>query len=293
MSSVANLGLSSTMCEMASDRGVKIACRLIYKVNSAFQSCRLSLLLAKEELNLNVQQVIISCCCEALPLCRARQSSQTRCFVTNISSLAHLHAYHCLPDVEIPVHNPAMDSEDSSSQVSSSLADVSQHTITTSSLAFLKSQSKLIATIACLCASKAQRASKQSLSWMEFRGKRESPLSIEQISKECEILLKEFLFLEGFLCTMREPLQDPEDEGKSLASALCGKSCISLLFLGFHSVMAVEMLMEIFEQALAARNWPRALKILDLYSQDMEELVTVKDAVLISAAADGKQNGYS
>uniref|UniRef100_A0A674IQW5 Zinc finger FYVE domain-containing protein 26 n=1 Tax=Terrapene triunguis TaxID=2587831 RepID=A0A674IQW5_9SAUR len=247
---------------------------------------RLSSLLAKEELNLNVQQVIINCCCEPLSLCSARQSSQTRSLLTNISSLAHLHAYHCLPDVEIPIHNPAMDSEEDSTQPSSSLADLNQHTLTASSLAFLKCQSKLMATVACLCASKVQKVPKPSLSWMEFRGKREVPLGLEQISKECETLLKEFLMLESFLLTMSEPLQDPQEEGSGLVSGLCGKPYMSLVLLGLHSTMAVEVLMEVFEQALAAKDWPRALKVLDLYSQDMEELTSVRDAVLSCATAD-------
>ncbi|XP_030415648.1 zinc finger FYVE domain-containing protein 26 isoform X7 [Gopherus evgoodei] len=249
---------------------------------------RLSSLLAKEELNLNVQQVIINCCCEPLSLCSTRQSSQTRSLLTNISSLAHLHAYHCLPDVEIPIHNPAMDSEEDSTQPSSSLADLNQHTLTASSLAFLKCQSKLMATVACLCASKVQKVPKPSLSWMEFRGKREVPLGLEQISKECETLLKEFLMLESFLLTMSEPLQDHQEEGTGLVSGLCGKPYMSLVLLGLHSTMAVEVLMEVFEQALTAKDWPRALKILDLYSQDMEELTSVRDAALSCATADGK-----
>uniref|UniRef100_A0A452HER2 Zinc finger FYVE domain-containing protein 26 n=1 Tax=Gopherus agassizii TaxID=38772 RepID=A0A452HER2_9SAUR len=249
---------------------------------------RLSSLLAKEELNLNVQQVIINCCCEPLSLCSTRQSSQTRSLLTNISSLAHLHAYHCLPDVEIPIHNPAMDSEEDSTQPSSSLADLNQHTVTASSLAFLKCQSKLMATVACLCASKVQKVPKPSLSWMEFRGKREVPLGLEQISKECETLLKEFLMLESFLLTMSEPLQDHQEEDTGLVSGLCGKPYMSLVLLGLHSTMAVELLMEVFEQALTAKDWPRALKILDLYSQDMEELTSVRDAVLSCATADGK-----
>uniref|UniRef100_A0ABM5FA00 Zinc finger FYVE domain-containing protein 26 n=1 Tax=Pogona vitticeps TaxID=103695 RepID=A0ABM5FA00_9SAUR len=254
---------------------------------------KLSLLLTKEELNLNVQQVIINCCCKALPLCRTRQSSQARSLLTNISSLAHLHAYHCLPDVEVPVHNPAMDSEDMSSDPSSTLPSQNQHTLTASTLSFLKSQSKLTAVVACLNVSKdvskVQRTPKQSLSWMEFRGKREVPLSMEQISKECDALLKEFPFLENFLLTMCEPLLDSQDEGKCSASGLCGNYCISLIFLGLHSYKAAEVLTETFEQALMARDWSRALKILDLYSQDMEELITVRDAVLSCAAADDKR----
>ncbi|KAL7992348.1 hypothetical protein Chor_016604 [Crotalus horridus] len=247
---------------------------------------RLSSLLAKEELNLNVQQVIIKCCCKALPLYINMQSNQTRSLLTNISSLAHLYAYHCLPDIEVPVRNPAMESENTSNNPISSLSDINQHSLTASTLNFLKSQSKLLATMACLTALKVQKPLKQSLSWIEFRGKREAPLSMDQISKECEMLLKEFPFLESFLLAMCEPLQEPQDKGIGLASELCGKSYISLLFLGLHSSLAIEVLMETFEQALTARDWPRALKILDFYSQDMQELVTVRDAVLSCATAE-------
>ncbi|XP_074853319.1 zinc finger FYVE domain-containing protein 26 isoform X2 [Carettochelys insculpta] len=249
---------------------------------------RLSSLLAKEELNLNVQQAIIYCCCEPMSLCSVRQCSQIRSVLTSISSLAHLHAYHCLPDVEIPIHNPAMGSEEDSTPLSSSLAGFNQHALTASSLAFLKCQSKLVATVACLCASKAQKVPKPSLSWMEFRGKREVPLSMEQISKECETLLKEFLILERFLLMMSEPLQDPQEESSGLVSGLCGKPYISLVLLGLHSTMAAEMLMEVFEQALAAKDWPKTLRVLDLYIQDMEELTSVRDAVLSCATADDK-----
>uniref|UniRef100_A0A8D2LZ61 Zinc finger FYVE domain-containing protein 26 n=1 Tax=Varanus komodoensis TaxID=61221 RepID=A0A8D2LZ61_VARKO len=250
---------------------------------------RLSSLLAKEELKLNVQQVIIDCCCKALLLCNARQHSQTRSLLTNISSLAHLHAYHCLPDVEVPVHNLAMDSGDPPSHTVPPLPDQNQHMLTASTLNFLKSQSKLTAAMACLNATKVQKTPRQSLSWMEFRGKREAPLSIEQISKECEALLKGFPLLENFLLVMSEPLQDPQDEGNGLASGLCGKSYVSLLFLGLHSDTAVEVLTEVFEHALTAGDWSRALKVLDLYSQDTDELITVRDAVLSCATADEEE----
>ncbi|NXA18953.1 ZFY26 protein, partial [Ibidorhyncha struthersii] len=69
---------------------------------------RLSSLLAKEKLNLNVQQVIVNCCCEPLSLCSARQNRQAKSLLTNISNLAHQCAYHCLPDVEISSHNSAV-----------------------------------------------------------------------------------------------------------------------------------------------------------------------------------------
>ncbi|XP_023784077.1 zinc finger FYVE domain-containing protein 26 isoform X2 [Cyanistes caeruleus] len=248
---------------------------------------RLSSLLAKEELNLNVQQVIVNSCCEPLSLCSARQNSQAKSLLTNISNLTYQCAYHCLPDVEIPIHNSAVTSEDISTQASSSLNDLSQHTLTASSLDFLKSQSKLMATVACLSASNIHKIHKSSLSWMEFRGKREVPLSLEQISRECEALLKEFPILERFLLAMFDPLRNQE-EGSSLAAVLSGKAYMSLVLLGLHSTTAVKVLMGVFEQALAAKDWDRALKVLDLYSQDVEEVVSVKDAVLSCAAAEDK-----
>ncbi|KAM6273574.1 zinc finger FYVE domain-containing protein 26 isoform 2-T2 [Porphyrio hochstetteri] len=249
---------------------------------------RLSSLLAKEELNLNVQQVIVNCCCEPLSLCSARQNSQAKSLVTNISNLAHQCACHYLPDVEIPIHSSAVTSEDISTQALSSVNDLSQHTLTVSSLDFLKSQSKLMATVACLSASNVQKIPKSSLSWMEFRGKREVPLGLEQISRECEALLKEFPILERFLLAMFEPLQNQQEEGVSLATVFSGKTYISLVLLGLHSTTAVTVLMGVFEQALAAKDWDRALKVLDLYSQDVDELVNVKDAVLSCAAAEDK-----
>lgn len=254
-----------------------------------FQSYRLSSLLAKEGLNLNVQEVIVNSCCEPLSLCSARQNSQAKSLLTNISNLTQQCACHCLPDVEIPIHNSAVASEDISTQTSSPQSEVSQHTLTASSLDFLKSQSKLMATVACLSASNLQKIHKSGLSWMEFRGKREVPLGLEQISRECEALLKEFPILERFLLAVFEPLRNQE-EGSSLAAVFSGKAYMSLVLLGLHSTTAVKVLTGVFEQALGAKDWDRALKILDLYCQDVEEVVNVKDAVLSCAAAEGKKD---
>lgn len=249
---------------------------------------RLSSLLAREELSLNVQQIIVNCCCERLSLCNSRQKSQAKCLLTNISNLAYQCAKCCLPDVEVPFSNCAMASEDVYTQASSSVADLSQNTLTATCLDFLKSQSKLTATVACLSASNIQKIPKSSLSWMEFWDKRELPLGLEQISRECEALLKEFPILERFLLTMFEPLQNQQEEGGSLAGVFSGRAYVPLVLLGLHSSTAVKVLVEVFEQALAAKDWTRALKVLDLYSQDVEELFDVKDAVLSCAAAEGK-----
>uniref|UniRef100_A0A8C2U0Y4 Zinc finger FYVE domain-containing protein 26 n=1 Tax=Coturnix japonica TaxID=93934 RepID=A0A8C2U0Y4_COTJA len=249
---------------------------------------RLASLLAREELSLNVQQVIVNCCCERLSLCNLRQKSQAECLLTNIRNLTHQCAKCCLPDVEIPFSNHAKASEDVYTQASSSVADFSQHTLTASCLDFLKSQSKLTATVACLSASNIQKVPKSSLSWMEFWDKRELPLGLEQISRECEALLKEFPLLERFLLAMFEPFQNQQEEGGNLAGVFSGRTYIPLVLLGLHSSTAVKVLMEVFEQALAAKDWTRALKVLDLYSQDVQELFDVKDAVLSCAAAEGK-----
>ncbi|OXB72307.1 UNVERIFIED_CONTAM: hypothetical protein H355_014227 [Colinus virginianus] len=252
------------------------------------QPDRLSSLLTREELSLNVQQVIVNCCCERLSLCNSRQKSQAKCLLKSISNLAHQYANSCLPDVEIPFSHCVMASEDVCAQAPSSMADLSQNALTASCLDFLKSQSKLTATVACLSASNIQKIPKSSLSWMEFWDKRELPLGLEQISRECEALLKEFPILERFLLAMFEPLQNQQEEGGSLAGVLSGKTYIPLVLLGLHSSTAVKVLMEAFEQALAAKDWARALKVLDLYSQDEEELISVKDAVLSCAAAEGR-----
>ncbi|KAM6133864.1 LOW QUALITY PROTEIN: zinc finger FYVE domain-containing protein 26 [Phoenicopterus ruber ruber] len=244
---------------------------------------RLSSLWLTEELNLNVQQVIVNCCCEPLSLCSARQK-QAKSFMTNISNLAHSVPPAALPDVEIPVTNSAVTSE-YHTLAPSSVNDLSPHTLTASSLDLLKSQSKLMATVAS-SASNLQKMPKSSLSWMEFRGKREVPLGLEQLSRECEALLKEFPILERFLLAI-EPLQNQQEESSSWLMSLW-QDIHTSGSLGLHSTTAVKVLMGVFEQALAAKDWDRALKVLDLYSQDAEELVSVKDAVLSCATTEDK-----
>lgn len=75
-----------------------------------------------------------------------------------------------------------------------------------------------------------------------------------------------------------------------MAGVFSGRAYVPLVLLGLHSSTAVKVLVEVFEQALAAKDWTRALKVLDLYSQDVEELFDVKDAVLSCAAAEGKKD---
>ncbi|XP_029454718.1 zinc finger FYVE domain-containing protein 26 isoform X2 [Rhinatrema bivittatum] len=248
---------------------------------------RLSSLLKKEELNLSVQQVIISYCCEPLPLC-SRSTSLAHSLSLNIISSIQECVQLCLPDAEILIPNPVMDTaENITSPVSSMPADSNQYTLTASVLDFLKSQSKLIAALACLSACRVQRAPKLSLSWKEFRGsKREPSLDMEQISKECEILLQEFPILQSFLMVMSEPFRCVLEEESSSGSALCGKPCVSLVISGLNSCTAIDVLTQAFQQAVMARDWSKALMLLDLYGHDINEFSNVRDAVLCCAAAE-------
>nr|XP_033807345.1 zinc finger FYVE domain-containing protein 26 isoform X2 [Geotrypetes seraphini] len=247
---------------------------------------RLSSLVNKEELNINVQQIIISCCCEPLPLC-SRSKSQAHSFSLNIIQLTQEYVQHCLSDMEILIPSPVMDTEENIvGTVSSSPGDTNQYTLTSSVLSFLKSQSKLIAALACLSASRVQRAPRLSLSWKEFRGsKREAPLDMEQIAKECEILLQEFPVLQNFLLAMSEPFQSILEEESSSGSILCGKPCVSLVFSGLNSSTAIDVLTQSFQEALTTGHWTKVLKLLDLYGQDIKELSSVRDAVLCCATA--------
>ncbi|XP_030071386.1 zinc finger FYVE domain-containing protein 26 isoform X2 [Microcaecilia unicolor] len=248
---------------------------------------RLSSLVNKEELNINVQQVIISCCCDPLPLC-SRSTSQAHSFSLNIVHLTQECVQHCLSNMEILIPSSVMDTEENiASTVSSSPGDTNQYTLTSSVLSFLKSQSKLIAALACLSASRVQRAPRLSLSWKEFRGsKREAPLDMEQIAKECEILLQEFPILQSFLLAMSEPFQCDLEEESSSGSILCGKPCVSLILSGLNSSTCVDILTQAFQQALTTGDWAKALKLLDLYGHDIKELSSVRDAVLCCAAAE-------
>ncbi|GCC25867.1 hypothetical protein chiPu_0004279 [Chiloscyllium punctatum] len=141
-------------------------------------------------------------------------------------------------------------------------------------------------------ATQGQRALKHSLPWKNrLSGRTEAPLDMEQISKECEQLMKEFPILEHFLYTMAEPLHGTHEETASLQDSLCGNPCTTLLLAGLHSEIAVSTLTEIFRQVLCDGHWLKALKILDLYGDENEEFEKLK-GILLSFAVVGEQEGW-
>ncbi|XP_068933883.1 zinc finger FYVE domain-containing protein 26 isoform X2 [Petaurus breviceps papuanus] len=250
---------------------------------------RLASLLTQEELSLSVPQIIISCCCEPLTLCPPRQSKQTCSLLTHLGVLAQLHTSHYLTDIQLPSLTPAEPKEKPMLDLPSPFfsSDSPHPALTASALAFLKSHSKSVTALACLGATLGSQVSKPSLSWKELCGRREAPLTPEQVARECESLLSHVPMLETFLTAAWEPLRGTLEEEQSLAGGLCGQICLSTVLLGLHSPLAVDVLTKAFEEALVARNWAQALQLMDLYGQDMEELSSIKDVVLSCATVNG------
>ncbi|XP_060476102.1 zinc finger FYVE domain-containing protein 26 isoform X1 [Panthera onca] len=251
---------------------------------------RLAVLLAREGLNLSVPKVIVNCCCEHLALCSSQQSQQTSSLVTQLGVMVQLHTSHCLDDLPLstlsspkPTGNPTLERKPPSSPRDSSLP-----ALTSSALAFLKSRSKLLATVACLGASQGSKLTKPSLSWKELRGRREVPLSAEQVAQECERLLEQFPMLKASLMAAWEPLRQSTEQGQSLAVSLCGRASLSTVLLGLHSPSALDVLTEAFKEALVARDWPQALQLTEVYGRDVDDLSNIKDAILSCAAACDK-----
>lgn len=143
--------------------------------------------------------------------------------------------------------------------------------------------------MACLGVSWGAKVTKPSLSWKELRGRREVPLTAEQVARECERLLEQFPMLEASLMAAWEPLQGSSEQGQSLAASLCGQASLSTVLLGLHSPTALDVLTEAFEEALVARDWPRALQLTEVYGRDVDNLSSIRDAVLSCAAAYGEQ----
>ncbi|XP_059860338.1 zinc finger FYVE domain-containing protein 26 isoform X2 [Delphinus delphis] len=248
---------------------------------------RLAALLAREGLSLSVPQVIVNCCCEPLALCSSRQSQQTSSLLTQLGILTQLHTSHCLEDLPLstlssskPTENPTLERKPPSSP-----RDSSGPALTSSALAFLKSRSKLLATVACLGASQGSKITKPGLSWKELRGHREVPLTAEQVAQECERLLEQFPMLEASLLAAWEPLRGSSKQGQSLAAGLCGQASLSTVLLGLHSPIALDVLTKAFEEALVARDWHRALQLTEVYGRDVDDLSSMQDAVLSCAAA--------
>lgn len=127
------------------------------------------------------------------------------------------------------------------------------------------------------------------MSWKEFRGRREAPLTAEQVARECERLLEQFPMLEASLLAAWEPLRGSSKQGPSLAASLCGQASLSTVLLGLHSPIALDVVTEAFKEALVAKDWPRALRLTEVYGRDMDDLSNIQDAVLSCAAACGEQ----
>ncbi|XP_008058259.1 zinc finger FYVE domain-containing protein 26 [Carlito syrichta] len=252
---------------------------------------RLAALLTRESLNLSVPQVLVNCCCEPLALCPSWQNQQTSALLTSLGTLAQLHASHCLDDLPLsslssrkPTETPALERKPHAS-----LRDPSPPALTSSALAFLKSRSKLLAMMACLGASPRLKVPKPSLSWKELRGRREVPLTTEQVARECERLLEQCPMLEASLLAAWEPLRGSTQQGQSLAASLCGQASLSTVLLGLHSPTALNVLTEAFKESLVAKNWSRALQITEVFGRDVDDLSSIKDAILSCAAACDKE----
>nr|XP_023421864.1 zinc finger FYVE domain-containing protein 26 isoform X2 [Cavia porcellus] len=252
---------------------------------------RLAALLAREGLSLSVPQVIVNCCCEPLTLCSSLQSQQTSSLLTQLGILAQQYTSHFLDDFPLSAPSSPRPTENPTSEKKhcSNPKDSLSPGLTSSALAFLKSCSKLLATVACLGASQGSKVSKPSLSWKELRGRREVPLTAGQVAQECEHLLEQFPKLEAFLLAAWEPLHGSSEQGKSLAASLCGQANLSTVLLGLHSPLALDVLTKAFEEALVARDWPRALQLIEVYGRDVDGLSDIRDAVLSCAAACDKE----
>ncbi|XP_045143555.1 zinc finger FYVE domain-containing protein 26 [Echinops telfairi] len=250
---------------------------------------RLAGLLAHEGLTLSVPQVIVHCCCEPLALCSSQQSQQTSSLLTHLNLLARLHCLDHLPLSPAPSSSGPTERTPLEKKPQCSPKDLAPTALTSSALAFLKSRSKLLAVVACLGASRGAKPSKPSLSWKELRGRREVPLTAEQVARECEHLLEQFPTLEAALLAALKPLLGSTESGQSLAGSLCGRASLSTLLLGLHSPTAVDVLSEAFEEALVARDWLRALQLMDEYGRDAAGLSSIKDVVLSCAAAHDKE----
>ncbi|XP_056403074.1 zinc finger FYVE domain-containing protein 26 [Hyla sarda] len=250
---------------------------------------RLSYLLKKENLGLNVEQVIADYCCGNLSFCNMRKVNQVQHLLLGLVRSAQQCVDASLPNMDIAMSVSPPDSEDSALSTPTSPSESSQYSLTASVLNFLKTKSTLTAAVACLSAIKSPKPAKSGLSWIELRGsKKESPLEMENIAKECDSLLSEFPVLQRFITLMSAPFRDGSQELSGLSSLLCGKPCIASVLLGLHAPSASAVLAEAFQDALSKKNWTSALQLLNLYARDFD-LEQVKDALRCCAAAEEKE----
>ncbi|KAG9480868.1 hypothetical protein GDO78_010245 [Eleutherodactylus coqui] len=246
---------------------------------------RLSSLLKKNNLGLDVEQVIADYCCESLSFCNVRKVNQAQYLLQSLMQSTQQCVDAFLPNTDLVLPICPQDTEESPVSKPPS-PDSNQYSLTQSALNFLKSKSTLTAAVACLSASKSLKPAKSGLSWMELRGSRkESPLDMENISKECDVLLSAFPVLRQFITVMSAPFRDGSQEPCGLSSSLCGKPCTASVLLGLHASSASAVLSEAFQDALSKKNWTSALQLLNLYVGDFD-LQQVRDALLCCASAE-------
>ncbi|CAL9686821.1 unnamed protein product [Knipowitschia caucasica] len=277
-------------------------------------------LLQQEGLQLSVQEVIVQRCCESLPLWTSSSgadSARTNDLIQNsifgastLLLLLQEHAQEHMHTLGITKDTPSETSSESEnsiedqsttqSSISTSMLSLTfsqppptTFLMTTSALTFLKSRSPLVATIACLSASKGEPAKTQkSFFW---GGRKDVVLDGEQISKEVDGLMKEFPILRSYIFSMVEPILDiPIGEGEEvgLGAELCGKPLVSLLFSGPHEEMTQMVAAEAFKQALLSKDFKRAMNLLELYGQGDGQQRVLQDRLLACAALEAGDIGH-
>uniref|UniRef100_A0A8C1BV50 Zinc finger FYVE domain-containing protein 26 n=1 Tax=Cyprinus carpio carpio TaxID=630221 RepID=A0A8C1BV50_CYPCA len=237
-------------------------------------------------------------CCETLALCDSRavtfSQGQPRIAGLNsgafcpasIASILQQYAMECAPSLDLSdpatTSDPSSESEVSVEDMSATSTNLStsppspsscppsSFLLTPSALSFLKSRSPLVATLACLSASRGGVTRATSSGWSGYfrgSGRKEVVLDGDQISKEGECLLKNFPILRMYLRTMAEPVLGVSLEADDgLGAALCGKPVVGMLFSGLQSNVGQAMAAEAFQQALNMGDLNRALDLLELYT---------------------------
>ncbi|XP_042593060.1 zinc finger FYVE domain-containing protein 26-like isoform X4 [Cyprinus carpio] len=273
-------------------------------------------LLQQERLRLSVQQVVVQRCCETLALCDSRavtfSQGQPRIAGLNsgafcpasIASILQQYAMECAPSLDLSdpatTSDPSSESEVSVEDMSATSTNLStsppspsscppsSFLLTPSALSFLKSRSPLVATLACLSASRGGVTRATSSGWSGYfrgSGRKEVVLDGDQISKEGECLLKNFPILRMYLRTMAEPVLGVSLEADDgLGAALCGKPVVGMLFSGLQSNVGQAMAAEAFQQALNMGDLNRALDLLELYAQPCSQEVALRDKLLACTA---------
>uniref|UniRef100_A0A8C5DIM3 Zinc finger FYVE domain-containing protein 26 n=1 Tax=Gouania willdenowi TaxID=441366 RepID=A0A8C5DIM3_GOUWI len=276
-------------------------------------------LLQREGLRISIQQVIVQRCCESLPVQtyssgKEREKKDDGPFsVASLSGLLQQHATEHMitlglkePQSDVSCESEAFVEERCASPTNlsssppsstSSMSPPSTSTsflLTPSVLAFLKSRSPLLATLACLSASKRETVRLQSTGWSGYfrSGRKEVVLDDEQISLEVDNLLKRFSILGAYLQTMAEPvlgtkLSESEDSCGGLGAVICGKPLVSLLFSGPQDELAKAVAAEAFQKALLTKDLNRALRLLELYGQGCKQEEALRDRLLACAALEG------